>query len=383
MSINKYAYLRIRKNKSVNTMLENKNDYCVILAGGKGRRLWPCSREDCPKQFIDFFSTGRTQIQQTYDRMSKFIPAEKIYICTNKEYTHYVEEQLPEVNKQNILSEPVARNTAPSVAWAAYRIGHLNRNARMVVVPSDQAVFKEEEFERNVLDGLNFVGSNNCLLTMGVKPTRPEPGYGYIQLGEESAQKGVYKVKSFTEKPDRDFAKMFMESGEFYWNTGLFLSNVLYLGKCLKGVFPIGAEWLEKEHANGYSMETELQMIEQCFPACPNLSIDYGILDKNENVYVMQCDFGWADLGMWHSIYESMSRAKDDNVVIASHALLDNSKGNIVKLPDDHMGIISGLEGYIVAEKGNVLLVCKKEDSSALIRKYINEVQVKYGDEFI
>lgn len=368
--------------QSVNTMSVNKNNYCLILAGGKGRRLWPCSREDRPKQFLDFFSTGRTLLQQTYDSMAEFIPSENIYISTNYIYGDLVKEQLPELPEINILSEPIFRNTAPSVAWATYRILHLNRDARLVVVPSDQAVFKEDVFRTDVLNGLDFVGANDCLLTMGVKPTRPEPGYGYIQVGEPSERDDVFKVKSFTEKPDRDFARMFMESGEFYWNTGLFLSNVAYLCECLKKIFPPVLRKLEASGAE-YSMERELEFIKENFPSYPNLSIDYGILEKNENVYVMICDFGWADLGMWHSIYESFSKGEGDNVVVSSRVIVEDSHNNIIKLPDDHMGIINGLDGYIVAEKGNVLLICKKEDSSALIRKYVNEVQVKYGDEFI
>ena len=208
------------------------------MAGGKGRRLWPCSREERPKQFLDFFSTGRTLLQQTYDRMSAFIPAGNIYVSTNRIYTPLVEEQLPCLPKENILSEPIFRNTAPSLAWATHRIMNINAGARLVVVPSDQAVFKEEEFRRNVVEGLDFVGGHDCMLTMGVKPTRPEPGYGYIQVGEAAGAADVYWVKSFTEKPDREFARMFMESGEFYWNTGLFLANVQYLRGALAKIFP-------------------------------------------------------------------------------------------------------------------------------------------------
>lgn len=375
-------FVNIKVNTQ-NTMSENKNNYCLILAGGKGRRLWPCSREDSPKQFLDFFSTGRTLLQQTYDRMSHFIQPENIFISTNRMYTHLVEEQLPDVPRVNILDEPIHRNTAPSVAWATFRILHVNPEARLVVVPSDQAVFKEDVFRDNVLAGLDFVGTNDRLLTMGVRPTRPEPGYGYIQLGEAEGYDNVFRVKSFTEKPDREFARMFMQSGEFYWNTGLFLANVLFLRECLKKIFPPVLRKIDGCEGAPYSMEGELKFINDNFPSYPNLSIDYGILENSEDVCMMKCDFGWADLGMWHSIYESMSKTDGDNVVISSRVIMDGSRNNIVKLPDDHMGIINGLEGYIVAEKGNVLLICPKEDSSALIRKYINEVQVKYGEEFI
>ena len=364
-------------------MVENKNNFCLILAGGKGRRLWPCSRENCPKQFLDFFSTGRTLLQQTYDRMSAFIPKENIYVSTNQIYAGMVTEQLPELPRLNILSEPIFRNTAPSLAWATHRILHVDAGARLVVVPSDQAVFKEDEFRRNVVEGLDFVGAKDCLLTMGIRPTRPEPGYGYIQTGDKEEGRDVYKVKSFTEKPDREFAKMFMESGEFYWNTGLFLANVKFLREALKKIFPPVLRNFKDKDGEPYDVAAELEFVKENFPAYPNLSIDYGILEKNDNVYVMKCDFGWADLGMWHSIYESMSKGEGDNVVIGSRVITEDSRNNIIKLPDDHLGIINGLDGYIVAEKGNVLLICRKEDSSALIRKYVNEVQVKYGEEFI
>lgn len=363
-------------------MKYNEKDFCVILAGGKGRRLWPCSREKCPKQFLDFFSTGKTLLQQTFERMVDIVPEENIYISTNREYMALVEEQLPGVRKDRILSEPIFRNTAPSVAWATYRIVHANPDARIVVVPSDQAVFKEEVFKENVLAGLDFVGRNDSLLTMGIRPTRPEPGYGYIQMGEKTEADNVYKVKTFTEKPDREFARMFMDSGEFYWNTGLFLANVQYLRECLKKIFPHVFRKIDIGELS-LPLEEELGFVEENFPLFPNLSIDYGILERNDNVYVMRCDFGWADLGTWHSIYEAMSKGEEDNVVIGSEVILAESKNNIVKLPKGHLGVIHGLDGYIVAEKGNVLLVCKKEDSSALIRKYINEVQIKHGEDYI
>ncbi len=371
------------KDNTCNTMNENANNYCLILAGGKGRRLWPCSREDTPKQFLDFFSTGRTLLQQTYDRMAAIIPKENILISTNKVYSELVEEQLPELPKTNILAEPIYRNTAPSVAWATFRLLQMNEEARLVVVPSDHAVFKEDVFRTNILAGFDFVGSHDRLLTLGVKPGRPEPGYGYIQKGEPEGFENVYQVKSFTEKPDRDFARMFMQSGEFYWNTGLFLSNVKYLRECLMKIFPPVFRQIDHKEDVPYSLEFELEFVAENFPSFPNLSIDYGILESNDKVCVMKCDFGWADLGMWHSIYESMSKTDGDNVVISSKVIMDDSRNNIVKLPKDHLGIINGLDGFIVAEKDNVLLICKKEDSSDLIRKYINEVQVRYGDEFI
>lgn len=370
--------------KSVVMITKNVNDYCVILAGGRGRRLWPCSRIKKPKQFVDFFSTGRTLLQDTFDRVSKFIPLENIYVCTNHEYAHYVINQLPEMPPENILSEPIHRNTAPSVAWATYRIVRRNENARMMVVPSDQTVFKEDVFQENIQAGMELVSQKDIILTLGVTPTRPEPGYGYIQCGEYIESDGIYEVKSFTEKPDREFAKMFISSGEFLWNSGIYLSNVKNMRRCLQKVFPVVLRRLEdQDEISHVSLEDEILFIEENFSTYPNASIDEGLLENGQVVYVMKGDFGWADLGMWHSIYESHQKGEDDNVVISSRVIIDNSKNNIIKLPKDKLGIIHGLEGYIVAEEGNVLLICKKEDSSALVRKFVNETQLQYGEDFL
>lgn len=361
--------------------IEN-NNYCVILAGGKGRRLWPCSREEEPKQFLDFFGVGRTQLQQTYDRFAKIIPKENIFINTTQQYIHFVVDQLPDVDGNHIMAEPVHRNTAPSVAWAWHRIQRLNPKANIIVTPSDQTVMKEDAFRDNVMEGLDFVAKNDCLLTMGVKPTRPEPGYGYIQVGDHSGEDDIYKVKAFTEKPDREFAKMFMDSGEWYWNTGLFLSNVRYLGTCLKTFLPAILGNLDSVRPD-WTIAEENEYVENHFPSYPNISIDYGVLEKSDNVYVQKCDFGWADLGTWHGIYEAQSKVDGDNVTVDSTVYFDDAHNNVVKLPKDRMAVINGLDGYIVAEKDNVLLICKKGDSSSLIRKYVNEVQLRLGDKFV
>ena len=360
----------------------NNQNYCVILAGGKGRRLWPASRKSYPKQFIDFFGTGRTQLQATYDRFTHVLPPQNIYICTCKEYLQLVKDQLPELPEINILVEPVNRNTAPSVAWANMRIRRLNPKANIIITPSDQVVLNDEKFLYSLETGLNYVSEHNVLLAMGVRPTRPEPGYGYIQLGEQSCKPDVFSVKSFTEKPERQFATMFMESGEFYWNTGIFISNTYHLTNTFEDIFPTVLRNLKVENP-AYSYEEELEYVAQNYPRYPNLSLDYAILEQGRSVYVMKCDFGWADIGTWHAIYECMSRTADDNVMLDTKVLLEDSKNNIIRLSKGKLGVISGLDGYIVAEEGNVLLICKKGDSSALVRKYVNEVQMKYGDDFI
>lgn len=361
----------------------NDQNYCIILAGGKGRRLWPCSRRQRPKQFVDFFGIGRTQLQQTFDRFARILPKENIFICTNREYAPLVREQLGDLQEENLMVEPVNRGTAPSVAWADMRVCRRNLKANVVITPSDQFVLNEEAFYQNIDEAFDFVANNNQLLTMGVEPTRPEPGYGYIQKGEAmNGTKDVYHVQSFTEKPEREFAQMFMDSGEFLWNTGLIFSSARFLNNCFRRLFPDVLERFDAHLAN-FNIEQEMAFVNEYYPSYPNLSIDKGVLERCEDVCVMKCDFGWADLGTWHAIYECKSKGEDDNVIIDSEVMMEDSHNNVIKLPKGRLGVINGLDGYIVAEEGNVLLICKKGDSSALVRKYVSEVQMQYGDDYI
>ena len=362
--------------------MDYSKDFCVILAGGRGKRLWPCSREAMPKQFIDFFGTGRTQLQATYDRIVKMLPIDHIYVCTCREYLEMSREQLPDVPERNFIVEPINRNTAPSVAWAAMRILKREPEANVIVLPSDQMVLNEASFTHSVELGFSYVAENDVLMVMGVKPTRPEPGYGYIQMGDLSCKPEVYAVKSFTEKPEREFATMFMNSGEFYWNTGIFLSKVSHLLKSFEQIFPDVLRKLRYERIE-YTYEEEMEFVAKNYPRYPNLSIDYAILEQCRNVFVMQCDFGWADLGTWHAIYESMSKVEGDNVIIDSKVELEDCSNNVIKLPKGKIGVFNGLDGYIVADSEDVLLVCRKNDDSSLIRKYVSEIGLKYGDEFV
>ena len=363
----------------------NTKNYCVILAGGRGKRLWPCSRMGYPKQFIDLFGTGRTQLQQTYDRISKIIPIENIFVTTNDEFQPIAREQLPMLPEENFLGEPVNRNTAPSVTWGCYRIlGHC-ADANVIIIPSDQAIIGEEAFERCMNDALDFVSGHDGIIAMGVRPSRPEPGYGYIQMGDESMECHLHSIKSFSEKPEREFAQVFMDSGEFLWNTGIFVSNVRHLLHHSKAAMPAVFKQTELD---GFSFDNanikdEAQLVWDYFSLFPNLSIDYSVLEHADDAYVMSCDFGWADLGTWHSIYEAESHGEGDNVVLDSNVMLENCSDNIIKLPKGRLGVFSDLDGYIVVENENVLMVCKKSDSSAQIRKFVNEVQVRLGEEFI
>ena len=355
-------------------------NYCVILAGGIGSRLWPVSRKELPKQFLDWFGTGRTLLQQTYDRFRKIIDAKHIFIVTNEHYADLVREQLPDVAQDRILKEPIRRNTLPSVAWATTCISHLCPHGNVIVSPADQLILEENNFDNDVLKGLDFVGHSDCLLTMGVKPTRPDTGYGYIQAHENMEEGAFARVKSFTEKPALDFARVFMESGEFYWNTGLYLYNVRTMMKAIHDLVPDYRDSLTE--AIDAIDEDDFCRVPAHFDTLPNLSLDYSILEKSENVYVQVCDFGWADLGSWCSLHNDTQHDRQDNVLLNTEALLYNSEGNVICLPKGRIAVIDGLKGFVVAEKGDVLMICPKDDSAAL-RRMMTDAQMKLGEEFM
>lgn len=360
--------------------MTSKDNYCVIMGGGIGSRFWPFSRKTMPKQFLDFFGTGRSLLQQTFDRFNKIIPTENILIVTNAIYADLVKEQLPELDPKQILLEPARRNTAPCIAWASYHIRSLNPNANIVVAPSDHLILKEGEFLAAIEKGLDFVSKYDKLLTLGIKPNRPETGYGYIQIAEQEGD-NFYKVKTFTEKPELELAKVFVESGEFYWNSGLFMWNVNTIIKAGEALLPELASKLAPEK-DVYGTPEEKAFIEENFPACPNVSIDFGIMEKADNVYVSLGDFGWSDLGTWGSLYDLSPKDEQGNVTLKCDSMIYNSNDNIVVLPKGKLAVIEGLEGFLVAESDNVLLICKKDEEHA-IRKYVNDAQMKLGEDYI
>jgi len=347
--------------------MTNNNNYCVIMAGGIGSRFWPYSRKSKPKQFLDFFGMGRTLLQQTFDRYSKIVPTENIFIATNSQYEDLVKEQLPQLEDRQILPEPARRNTAPCVAWASAHIQKMNPNANIIVAPADHLILKEDEFMKAITQGLEFVAQSPQLLTLGIQPNRPETGYGYIQIAEEK-QGDFYKVKAFIEKPQLEFAQVFVESDEFFWNSGIFLWNVNTILQSFQTHMP---DMYDKIMNNDADIET-----------WPNISIDYGIMEKAENVYVQLCNFGWADLGTWGSLHEASPKDQQKNVIIKGHTLLYDCKDNIIAVPKGKLAVVQGLEDYLVADTDNVLLICKKDDENT-IRKYVNDVQIKLGDEFV
>lgn len=356
-----------------------QNNFCVILAGGIGSRLWPVSRHDKPKQFLDLFGVGRTLLQQTYDRFVKFIPAENIYISTNEQYLNLVTEQLPDVNLRQILPEPIRRNTLPSAAWATAYIAHMNAKARIVVSPADQLIYNEDLFREDILKGLDFVGEHDILLAVGVKPTRPDTRYGYIQSDEDAREGSFTQVKSFTEKPELQFAKMFLDSGEFYWNTGLFLWNVKTKLNALRKVAP---DYV-KELMDTASLDSKdlSKCVPEHFSALPNLSLDYGVLERSEHVYLQIGRFGWADLGNWNALQEDYPLEKpNNNVLLDTEAILYECSGNIIRLPKGRIAVVDGLQDFIVAEEGNVLMICPKNNPAAL-RRMMTDAQMKLGED--
>lgn len=342
--------------------------YAIILAGGKGRRLWPVSRKNLPKQFIDFFGCGKTLLQQTYERMQKIMPKENILVVSHTAFEDILHEQLPELPHDNLILEPINRNTAPATL-IALRSGIIPDDGDVIIVPADQVVMNEDKFKDAINNATDYIDCFDHVLTMGVKPTRPEPGYGYLQMGElvsptpEHPNPTTHHVKSFTEKPERDFARMFMDSGEFLWNTGIYMAKAEYITKQLTTIMGVDEDM-------DYSMS-------------PNLSIDMAILEKMPEKVVMECSFGWADIGAWHGIYEAFCNADVDNVLVNKKSRLrtENSTHNVISLPDGKLAVISGLSGYIIAEKDNVLLICQKEDSSAMVRKLLGKIENEEGME--
>lgn len=345
----------------------NSNNYCIIMGGGIGSRFWPYSRKSRPKQFLDFFGTGESLIQLTYHRYCKVVPPENVFVITNIQYKELVQQQLPQLPEDHILLEPTRRNTAPCIAWASMHIQKLNSKANIIVAPSDHLILKEDEFINSLSKGLEFISQSPRLLTLGIKPNRPETGYGYIQI-DEHLQNDFYKVKTFIEKPELEFAKVFIESGEFYWNSGIFLWNVETILNTFNEIMP--------------EIFQRIAQGEEGFASCPNISIDYGIMEKANNVYVQLCNFGWADLGTWNSLHEVAPKDMNQNVSTHGNVLLYNCNNNMIAAPNGKLVVLQDLENYLVADTENVLLVCKKDDENA-IRKYVNDVQVKLGEKFI
>lgn len=361
-----------------------KNQYCIIMAGGVGTRFWPMSTTGHPKQFLDILGTGRTLIQQTYDRFKELCPAQNIYVVTSDIYEELVAQQLPELPKENILTEPSRRNTAPCVAYASYKIHKLNPKAITVVAPSDHLITKEDTFIKAIKSCFTKAKNEDCLVTLGIKPSRPDTGYGYIQFIDspiEEKDKRMYKVKTFTEKPDHDMANFFMESGDFLWNSGIFIWSTKSVINSLEQNDPELAN-VFKDGIEFYNTPKEKEFIKQAYKVCKNISIDYSLMEKAKNVYVRSSIIGWSDLGTWGSLYTHIRHDKGNNALVGKNIIQYDCNDCIVHVPKDKLVVLQGLKDYIVVESDGVLMICKKQDEQQ-IRNFVNDVKVQKGDKFV
>jgi len=348
------------------------------MAGGVGTRFWPFSRQTFPKQFHDILGTGRTLIQQTADRFVGICPNENIFVVTSPEYYSIIKEQLPFLTDEQILLEPSRRNTAPCIAYTCFKIAKKNSNANIVVAPADHIILKEEEFRKRINVALDYSIENDVLVTLGIKPTRPDTGYGYIQF-DDSEAKEVKKVRTFTEKPNLELAEMFLASGDYLWNGGIFIWSLKSINAAFDMYLPEVADAFRIAQKHFYTTK-EKEALDIAYPRCRSISIDNGIMEKAENVFVVLSDIGWSDLGTWKSVYENSEKDEVNNVIDAK-AMLFNVEDCIIKTPKDKLVVINDLKGYIVAEFDGVLMICKKDDEQK-VKEFVSKAEA-YGKQFV
>ena len=352
--------------------------YVIIMAGGIGTRFWPFSRTNYPKQFHDVLGTGRTLLQQTADRFDGVCPPENIFIVTSALYKDLCQQQLPQLTDDQVLCEPVARNTAPCIAYACYKIAQHDPEANIIVAPADHIILKEEAFKQTIRTALYAVRGQDILVTLGIQPSRPDTGYGYIQYIPESGE-AIKRVKTFTEKPHLELAQQFVDSGEFVWNAGIFVWNARAIIRAFQTYLPEVAE-IFAEGKDAYYTDREEAFIDKAYSLTRNISIDNGMMEKADNVYVVLSDFGWSDLGTWKSLYEASDKNADQNVV-DGRVMLYDTRNCIIKTPKDRLVAINGLDGFIVAEYDNVLMICRKEDEQK-VKAFVADAK-EQGTEFV
>lgn len=358
-----------------------QNDrYCIIMAGGVGSRFWPISRNSRPKQFLDILGTGKSFIRQTYERFSGMILPENFLVVTNAKYKDMVLEHIPELREDQVLCEPLGRNTAPCIAYAAYKLKKLNPNSSMVVTPSDHLVLNGQEFTKIITEGFEFAENNDSLVTVGIKPTRPDTGYGYIQIDPADQKGTLNRVKTFTEKPTLEVAKAFVESGEFFWNSGIFIWKTKDIINEFQSHLP-EIDQLFTSIDSSYNTGDEREAINKIYPECRNISIDYGIMEKAENVYVRCGDFGWSDIGTWGSLYTFSQKDEESNAV-SGEALTYNTQGCVINLPEGKIAVIQGMKDFIIADTEDALLICPKKDEQD-IRRFVEDIKLKKGTDYI
>ncbi|MEO5682620.1 MAG: mannose-1-phosphate guanylyltransferase [Chitinophagaceae bacterium] len=359
----------------------NQHNYVAIMAGGIGSRFWPMSRAGFPKQFLDILNTGKTLIQATYDRFAAFIPEENIYVVTSTEYISIVEKQLPRIRKENILGEPSRKNTAPCIAYISCKLHQQDPDASLIVAPSDHAIEDDAEFQRVCNEALQFVNHLNAFITLGIKPTYPNTGYGYIQFEPMAVSKDVYKVKTFTEKPNLDLAKTFLSSGEFLWNAGIFVWQVKNILTAFEKYLPEMYEVFMAEK-DKFNTPEEANALKAIYPLCTNISIDVGIMEKASNVYLIPSAFGWSDLGTWNSAYENIEKDYFHNAVGGDNVMIIDAVKCMVHVPKNKLVLLQGLEDFIIVDTDDVLLICKKEKEQQ-IKDYVAEVKRNKGDKYL
>ncbi len=359
----------------------NKNHYVAIMAGGIGSRFWPMSRTDFPKQFLDILNTGQTLIQSTYNRFAQFIPKENIYVVTSASYKDIVKKQLPELDQENILLEPSRKNTAPCIAYISYKLHELNPNANLICAPADHLITDNDNFKNICKDALYFTSHIKALITLGIKPTNPNTGYGYIQFEQFAVGENVYKVKTFTEKPDKDLAKAFVSSGDFLWNAGIFVWEVKNIIKAFEKFLPEMHEVFDAEKSK-FNSKKEAAAIERIYPQCINISIDYGIMEKADNVFVIPASFGWSDLGTWKSAYETIEKDYLGNAVAGNNVMVIDATNNMIHADNKKLVVLQGLDEFVVVDTKDVLLICKKEKEQE-IKEYVAEIKRNKGDKYL
>ncbi len=360
-----------------------KNRYLLIMAGGVGSRFWPLSRREKAKQFLDILGTGETLIQMTYRRFSDICPPENIYVVTNEDSSDTVISQHG-IDADHVLAEPLRRNTAPCIAYGVFRIMAENPDAVIAVAPSDHLIRKEDEFRDLMNEAFRFASEHDALLTLGIRPDRPETGYGYIQantLQPVSGYDNLHKVKAFTEKPQLAMAKLFIESGDFYWNSGIFIWKATAILEAYSRHLPDIFHTFN-DGSQLFSTPAEKEFIMKAYSQCSSISVDYGIMEKADNVYVICTDLGWSDLGTWSSLYLHSAHDRNDNAVVNSKAFTYNSEGNIISLPEGKVAVVQGLDDYIIIDSGDVLLIVSREEEQN-IKLYLEDVGREAGDKYL
>ena len=361
--------------------MEN-NNYALIMAGGIGSRFWPVSRTSYPKQFLDVLGTGKSLIQNTFERFKKILPAENIFILTNESYFDLVKEQIPELADNQIIGEPIMRNTAPCIAYGCYKIKQINPDAMVVVAPSDHLILDTDNFAKIINQSLINAKNHNCLITLGIKPSRPDTGYGYIQYESTTIADNLHKVKTFTEKPSLEIAQTFLSSGDFLWNAGIFIWSIDAIIKAFDEHLSDMSE-IFREGKNYYNSLNEKEFIQSAFQRCPSISIDYGIMEKANNVFVTPSEFGWSDLGTWSSVYELADKDYVGNAVIhPEKVVMYNSSNCMVNVPKNKLVILNGLHDFIVVESNNTLMICPR-DQEQHVKQVVADVKHKFGTKYI